>query len=459
MNLVSRVALEVAEWAPEHTVEGISSYGKQFGIVRRLKANGATVTGLQELIFYAVKGISAYSTHVSLAGGKIEADGVAIIKLLSDVISGGKDLLELALDAGKANLDVMARLDTANTSSFGNPTFSKVSFRVYKGKAILMSGHDLHDLHGLLKATEGTGINVYTHGEMIAANAYPKLKEYAHFKGNFGTAWQNQRKEFALFPGSIVINTNCAMPPTPAYIDRVFTCNTVGLENVAHLESVDGEKDWTPVIQKALELPGFEQDGAPLFEGTLDSQLIGAHHTTTVPLTSAVIDLVKQGLLRRVIFIGGCDGSIGTRSYFSDLAKLVQEKHTDCIVGGSACGVYRYITKVDFGTLPGTDGFPRLLEFGQCNDTYSGIKLVASIAEQLGAGLNDVPISYFVSWFEQKAVAILCTLLFLGIKNIRLGPRLPAFLSEDALNVLIEKFNIKPITTPEEDLANALNGN
>ncbi|KAL0225743.1 hypothetical protein P9112_013067 [Eukaryota sp. TZLM1-RC] len=450
----------ITNWNPPFSIEEMVSYGKsEFGIYNRMKKLGATVCGLQELLVYAIKGISAYSTHVALAGGDIKPDGVAIFTVLSDVVSGQRDLLELALELGKANLDTMARLDHANFNSFGQPTFTKVSFGVRKGKAILMSGHDLHDLADLLEATKETGINIYTHGEMLAANSYPKLKEFSHFVGNYGSAWQNQQKEFAAFPGAIVINTNCVMPAKKAYKDRMFTCNVVGEASVTHLESNSkGKKDWSKVIEKALELPGFDEDGGPQFDNFLSEQTIGANHRTTVPLASAVIDLVKTGKLRRVFFVGGCDGSFSQRNYFTEVAEYINEKLPDCVVAGSACGVYRYITTVDFGTLPDTDGFPRLLHLGQCNDTFSGIQLVAAIAKELGAGLNDVPISYFVSWFEQKAVAILLTLLYLGIKNVRLGPRLPAWLTEEALGVLIEKFNIQPIGDAEEDVRKALDG-
>ncbi|KAL0206612.1 hypothetical protein P9112_001919 [Eukaryota sp. TZLM1-RC] len=454
-------SFQLRDYSPATTLDELKEQGRHFGVYRRLKNQGVTVTGLQEVSLYGIKGIGAYSHHTEMLGGDVTNDGVGIVRILTDILKGEKHPLEIAKETGKLNLDTMTRLDSANVEAYGTPSFTRVNYGVRQGKAILMSGHDLRDLASLLKATEGTGINVYTHGEMLMANSYPKLREYSHLVGNFGSAWQNQRKEFSLFPGPIVVNTNCIMPARENYKDRLFTCNLVGLPGVTNIDYVEGnypEKDWTPVIEMAKQLPGFESDGPPVFENFLNDQVTGANWRTTTPLVPAVIDLVKTGKLRRIVFVGGCDGSYPGRNYFTNVAQNIKDKHPDVAIAGSACGVYRYVTTMDFGNIPGTE-VPRFFHLGQCNDTFSGIQLVAAVAKELGAGLNDVPISYFVSWFEQKAVGILLTLVYLGIKNIRLGPRLPAFFSPEALSVLKSELNLMHISDDaEKDLEAALRG-
>ncbi|KAL0228575.1 hypothetical protein RCL1_004718 [Eukaryota sp. TZLM3-RCL] len=449
------------DWLPAgDTPSEIAEQGRQFGIYKSLKKQGATITGLQQVSIYGLKGLSAYSHHINMLGGDINPDGLGIIETLSDIIQGQRDLLDIAKNVGKLNFDTMKRLDEANTNAYGVPTPTRINYGVRAGKCILMTGHDLRDLFSLLKATEGTGINVYTHGEMQPANAYPKLREFPHFVGNFGSAWQNQRKEFALFPGPIVANTNCIMPPTENYAYRAFSCNVVGHDKFIHIPYIkpgEPEKDWSPVIKLAMECPGFEADGPAPFENFLESQVGTTNWRFTTPLIPDVLQLVKEQKLRRIIFIGGCDGSYPGRNYYNDLAELVQKNHPDCIVAGSACGVYRYITTKDFGNLPGTE-LPRMFYMGQCNDTFSAIVLVAEIAKAAGIGLNEVPVSYFVSWFEQKAVAIFLTLMYLGIKNIRLGPRSPAWISPNAFKVLHDDLNLMMIDDPQNDLEAALNG-
>ncbi|KAL0246620.1 hypothetical protein GEMRC1_007831 [Eukaryota sp. GEM-RC1] len=331
--------LSLKSWVPAKTTGELEQQGRQFGIFQRLKTQGATVTGLQEISIYGLKGLSAYASHVDILGGDISNDGKAIVTVLTEMLKPNADLLALAMEVGRMNLDTMERLDPANTSAYGTPTLTRVNFGVRNGKCLLMSGHDLHDLHSILKATEGSGVNVYTHGEMLISNAYPELRKFSHLVGNFGSAWQNQRKEFSLFPGSIVLNTNCIMPPRETYKDRMFTCNLVGVEGVPHIDYLPDnypEKDWTPVIKKAQDMPGFASDGPPLFEGFLPDQIIGANWRTTTALSDAIIELVKAGKLRRVFFVGGCDGSFPGRNYFSEVAEYVNKNLPDCIVIGSA---------------------------------------------------------------------------------------------------------------------------
>jgi len=305
-----------------------------------------------------------------------------------------------------------------------------------KGKAILISGHDLKDLEELLKQTEGTGINIYTHGEMLPAHGYPELKKYKHLVGNYGGAWQDQRKEFDAFPGAILMTTNCIQKPKETYHGRIFTSGLVAWPGVVH---IGPDRDFSPVIEAALAAPGFERDEE---EKTI---LVGFGHNAVLGVADKVIDAVKSGAIRHFFLVGGCDGRHPQRSYYTEFAKKVPN---DCVVLTLACGKYRFNT-LDFGTI---GGLPRLLDIGQCNDAYSAIKIAVALSEAFGCGVNDLPLSMILSWYEQKAVAILLTLLHLGIKNIRLGPVLPAFVTPAALSVLVEKFNIAPITTADDDL-------
>ena len=336
----------------------------------------------------------------------------------------------------------MALLDKANTETYGNPIPKDVSLTIEKGPFIVISGHDLYDLKLLLEQTEGKGINIYTHGEMLPAHGYPELKKYSHLKGNFGTAWQNQQREFAHIPAPILFTTNCLMPPKSSYADRVFTTEVVSYPELVHIGE---DKDFTPVIEKALALGGYPT--VMRFTGINggDKVMTGFGHNTVLSVADKVIEAVKSGAIKHFFLVGGCDGAKPGRNYYTE---FVKQTPPDSIVLTLACGKYRF-NDLDLGTI---GGLPRLMDMGQCNDAYSAIKVAVALAEAFGYGVNDLPLSMVLSWYEQKAVCILLTLLHLGIKNILLGPSLPAFVSPNVLNFLVEQFNIAPISTPEEDL-------
>lgn len=340
----------------------------------------------------------------------------------------------------------MEMLDKANTQTFGTPVPTEVSLKVEKGPFIVITGHDLYDLKKLLEQTEGRGINVYTHGEMLPAHAYPELKRYSHLKGNFGTAWQNQQKEFADIPAPILFTTNCLMPVKKSYEDRVFTTEVVSYPGMVHIGE---EKDFTPVINKALELGGYAQDME--FTGINGGKKVmtGFGHGTVLGVADQVIEAVKSGAIRHFFLVGGCDGMRPGRNYYTDFVKATP---ADTAILTLACGKYRF-NDLNLGTI---GGLPRMMDMGQCNDAYGAIKVAVALAEAFGCGVNELPLSMVLSWYEQKAVCILLTLLHLGIKNIKLGPTLPAFVSPNVLNYLVENFNIAPITTPEEDLKEML---
>ena len=340
----------------------------------------------------------------------------------------------------------MALLDKANTETFGTPTPVKVPLKVEKGPFIVVTGHDLYDLKLLLQQTEGKGINIYTHGEMLPAHAYPELKKFPHLKGNFGTAWQNQQKEFDHIPAPILYTTNCLMPPKASYKDRVFTTEMVSFPDVIH---IDDEKDFTPVIEKALELGGYAEDTQ--FTGINGGTEVttGFAHGTVLGVADKVIDAVKSGAIRHFFLVGGCDGVRKGRNYYTDFVKQTPD---DTIILTLACGKYRF-NDLDLGTI---GGLPRIMDMGQCNDAYSAIKVAVALAEAFNCSVNELPLSMILSWYEQKAVCILLTLLHLGIKDIRLGPTLPAFISPNVLNYLAANYNSAPVTTPEEDLKTIL---
>jgi hydroxylamine reductase len=345
------------------------------------------------------------------------------------------------MECGKINSKTMKILDEANTSAFGQPEPTEVSLGVRKGKAILVSGHDLKDLYEILKQTEGTGINVYTHGEMLPAHGYPELKRFPHLVGHYGTAWQNQQKEFSQFPGAIVMTTNCLQKPMDTYKDNIFTAGPVQWPGVVHISG----HDFSQVIKRAQELPGFEED----IPGK--KVMTGFARAAVLSVADKIVELVKAGKLRHFFLVGGCDGARPGRNYYRRFVELVPH---DCVVLTLACGKFRFFD-MDLGTI---DGIPRLLDMGQCNDAYSAIEVALALSEVFGVDINELPLSLVLSWYEQKAVAILLSLLSLGVKNIRLGPTLPAFLTENVLNYLVENFNIKPISTPEEDLMDILCG-
>lgn len=427
-----------AAWVPETTIDGLTAQGAEVTILNRKAALGDTVAGLQDLVTYGLKGAAAYADHAHVLGkesDEVYATFHAGLDFLTKPNPTVDELLGWALKTGELNMKVMELLDAANTGAYGHPVPTQVRIEPVKGKAIVVSGHDLLDLEELLKQTEGKGINIYTHGEMLPAHGYPELKKYAHLVGNYGGAWQDQVKEFDAFPGAILMTTNCIQKPRESYKGRIFTTGLVAMPGVEHVS----RKDFSAVINAALAAEGFTEDGA---DKTIT---VGFGHETVMGVAGAVIDAVKTGAIKHFFLIGGCDGAKPGRNYYTEFAQKVPE---DCVILTLACGKYRF-NKLDFGTI---GGIPRLLDIGQCNDAYSAIQIAVALAKAFGVGVNDLPLSLILSWYEQKAVAILLTLLYLGIKNIRLGPSLPAFVTPDVLNVLVEKFEIKPITTPEEDL-------
>lgn len=420
-------------------IEGMLALAKEFSLEKGKTELGDTVAGLQNLIVFGLKGAAAYAHHAYVLGTEnqeIYATFSAILAFLADNPSDVNALLGKALATGELNFRVMELLDAANTGRYGHPEPTEVRMTPLKGKCIVVSGHDLQDLDLLLQQTAGKGINIYTHGEMLPCLAYPKLKKYPHLVGNYGSAWQNQQKEFDAFPGAILMTTNCIQKPLENYFGRIFTTGLVSFPGVTHI--VD-KKDFTPVIEAALAAPGFTED-APEKKIT-----IGFARNAVMSAAGTVVDAVKSGALKHIFLIGGCDGAKPGRNYYTEFAQKVPQ---DSIILTLACGKFRFNT-LDFGTL---GGLPRLLDMGQCNDAYSAIKVAVALAEAFKCGVNDLPLSMILSWYEQKAVAILLTLLYLGVKDIRLGPTLPAFLTPDALQVLVEKFAIHPITTPEADL-------
>jgi hydroxylamine reductase len=355
---------------------------------------------------------------------------------------GMTELLPIVLEVGEVNFKCMEILDKANTETYGNPSPVTVPLMVEKGPFIVITGHDLYDLKQLLEQTKDKGINIYTHGEMLPAHAYPELRKYPHLKGNFGTAWQNQQKEFANLPAPILFTTNCLMPPKDSYKDRVFTTEVVSYPEIVHIGE---DKDFTPVIEKALELGGFAEDTQFTGINGGTSVTTGFSHSAVLGVADTVIDAVKSGAIRHFFLVGGCDGAKPGRNYYTE---FVKQAPADTVILTLACGKYRF-NDLDIGTI---GGLPRIMDMGQCNDAYSAIRVAVALADAFGCGVNELPLSMILSWYEQKAVCILLTLLYLGIKNIKLGPSLPAFISPNVLSYLVENYNIAPISTPEEDL-------
>jgi hydroxylamine reductase len=433
-----------AQWVPAAARDGLMEQASKIGVRAARAAWGDDLAGLQELLTYGLKGFAAYADHALVLGKEDDRVYAFMHEALDYLTQPGPTvdkLFALNMKCGEINLVVMEMLDAANTGAYGNPVPTKVRTTPVKGKAILVSGHDLKDLEDLLNQTKGLGINIYTHGEMLPAHGYPELKKHAHLVGNYGGAWQDQAKEFNAFPGAILMTTNCIQNPRDGYKGRIFTSGLVAWPGVVHI----GDGNFKPVIDAALAAPGFAADEPE------ESILVGFGHNTILGVADKVIAAVKAGQLRRFFLIGGCDGAKSGRNYYTDFAKAVPQ---DCAILTLACGKYRF-NKLEFGDI---GGIPRLLDCGQCNDAYSAIKVAGALAQAFGCGVNDLPLSLILSWYEQKACAILLTLLHLGIKNIRLGPSLPAFVTPTVLNVLVEKFNIKPITTVEADLKAALAG-
>ncbi len=426
-----------ANMYPKESMNDLVNQGAEVGIMSNPDLN-PDIRSLQEILTYGLKGVAAYADHAAILGYEDEKVYDFLYEGLFATLNGSSsvdDLVKLVLKCGEVNLRAMELLDAGNTGHYGHPVPTKVSLGTNKGKAIVVSGHDLRDLEMLLKQTEGKGINIYTHGEMLPTHGYPELNKYPHFAGHYGTAWQNQVREFQHFPGAILMTTNCIQKPTENYRENIFTTGLVGFSGVQHI----ADKDFTPVIEKALEMPGFSDDE----EG--GSVMVGFARNTVMGVAGSVIDAVKVGKIKHFFLVGGCDGAKTGRNYYTE---FVEKTPKDTVVLTLACGKFRFFDK-DLGDI---EGIPRLLDIGQCNDAYSAIQIAVALANAFGVGVNDLPLSMVLSWYEQKAVSILLTLLYLGIKNIRLGPSLPAFISHNVLNVLVENFNIMPITTPDEDL-------
>ena len=408
------------------------------------------VRSLKSLILFGIRGMAAYAYHASVLGYTDETISKFFYKALFAV--GMKDwgmdeLLPIVLEVGEVNLRCMELLDQANTTTYGTPVPTTVPLTIEKGPFIIITGHDLKDLQLLLEQTKDKGINIYTHGEMLPAHAYPEFKKYSHLKGNFGTAWQNQQKEFDHLPAPILYTTNCLMPPKSSYADRVFTTEVVAFPGAVH---IDEKKDFTPLIEKALELGGYKEDR--MFSGINGGKKVttGFGHAAILSHAGTVVEAVKSGAIRHFFLVAGCDGAKPGRNYYTE---FVKQTPSDSIVLTLACGKFRF-NDLDLGEI---GGLPRLMDMGQCNDAYGAIQVAVALADAFGCSVNELPLSFVLSWYEQKAVCILLTLLHLGIKNIRLGPSLPAFLSPNILNFLVENYGIAPITTPEEDIKALMN--
>lgn len=426
-----------ATFQPADTVHGMIAQGKKVGIKSEPDA-GSDVHGLRWALIFGIKGIAAYADHAAILG-KEDAQVYAFIeKGLAAAADPKIDLngyLALVMEAGKINLRALELLDQANTGRYGDPVPTKVPLGHRKGKAILVSGHDLHDLELILKQTEGKGVYVYTHGEMLPTHGYPQLKKYSHFYGHYGTAWQNQIREFYAFPGAILMTTNCIQRPAESYKGNIFTTGLVGWPGITHIP----DKNFTPVIEKALKMSGFPDDV------DAGSVMVGFGHSAVMNVAPKVIELIKAKKIRHFFLVAGCDGAKSGRNYYTEFVEKVPK---DCVVLTLACGKFRFFDK----QLGDIEGIPRLLDIGQCNDAYSAVQIAVALSQAFGVGVNDLPLSMVLSWYEQKAVAILLSLLSLGIKDIRLGPSLPAFITPNVLKVLVDNYGIKPITTPDEDL-------
>ncbi len=429
------------DFIPEASLDGLVSQGETVGVKSDADVN-PDILSLQQLLIYGVKGLAAYTDHAAILG-QSDSDVYRFIHdamvATLDTKLGVTELVSLVLKCGEINLKAMELLNNGNTGTYGQPVPTNVPLGTGKGHAILVSGHDLKDLEEILKQSMGKGINVYTHGEMLPCHGYPGLKKYDHFYGHYGTAWQNQRKEFADFPGAIIMTTNCIQQPVESYLGNIFTTGLVGWPEVTHIK----DKDFTPAIEKALDMDGFPEDKNG------KTVVTGFGHNAVLGVADKVIDAVKSGDIKHFFLVGGCDGAKPGRNYYTE---FVEKTPRDTVVLTLACGKFRFFDK-DLGDI---GGIPRLLDIGQCNDAYSAVKIAEALAAAFDCGVNDLPLSMVLSWYEQKAVVILLSLLHLGIRNIRLGPTLPAFISENVLNVLVENFNIMPIKTPDEDLKDIL---
>jgi len=430
-----------ATFQPKGSAADLAAQGDEHGL-KSYPAPDADALSLKHILLFGIKGVCAYTDHARILGQEDEKVYAFIHEGLAATADSGltvPDLIPLVLKCGEINLRAMELLDAGNTGRYGHPVPTQVPLGHKQGKAILVSGHDLLDLEEILKQSAGKGIYVYTHGEMLPTHGYPELKKYPHFYGHFGTAWQNQIKEFPNFPGPIVMTTNCIQRPAESYADRIFTRGLVGWPGIKHIPDLN----FAPVIQKALELPGFAEDS----DGK--SVMVGFARNTVMGVAGKVIDAVKAGAIKHFFLVGGCDGAKPGRSYFTE---FVEKTPKDTVILTLACGKFRFFDK-ELGDI---GGIPRLLDVGQCNDAYSAVQIAVALANAFGVGVNDLPLSIICSWYEQKAVAILLTLLYLGIKDIRLGPSLPAFVTPNVLDVLVKNFDIKPISTPDADLKTIL---
>jgi hydroxylamine reductase len=431
-----------ASFVPADTLSGLLAQAAAVGVRAGIETAGADVIGLRALLLYGLKGVAAYAHHAEVLGQRRDAisDGIArALDVLAANLTDLNALLEEILALGRCNFVAMEALDAANTGTFGTPAPASVRVTPIGGKAILVSGHDLRDLAAILEATKDTGINVYTHGEMLPAHGYPALRAYPHLAGNYGGAWQNQQNEFASFPGPIVMTSNCLIEPQPTYRNRIFTAGPVGWPGLRHIDN----GDFSAVVKAAQALPGF------IASETERTITVGFGRDAVLGVAGKVIDAVKAGELKHFFLIGGCDGAAPGRNYYTEFAEAVP---ADAMILTLGCGKYRFNTQ-DFGTVA---GLPRLLDIGQCNDTYSALVIAQALAGAFGCGVNELPLSLIVSWFEQKAAAVFLTLLALGVRNVRLGPTLPVFLTPALLDILVGRFGIQPITTAEADVAHAL---
>ena len=408
------------------------------------------IRSLRQTILYGLKGISAYghqARELGYCSDQVDSFYITALESLTDDRLTVEELIRMTMRTGEAAIEVMKVLDEANTSVYGNPSPHTVNVHIRKGPFIIVSGHDLKDLEMLLRQTEGTGINIYTHGEMLPSHGYEGLKKYPHLVGNFGGAWQDQQKQFDGIPGCILMTTNCLMRPRESYKDRIYSTNVVGWEGVKYIpKKPDGTKDFSEIIRHALELGGFTQDVEP------HEIIVGFGHHATLSYADKIVQAVESGKLRHFFLIGGCDGARPGRNYYTDFAQLVPK---NCMILTLACGKYRF-NKMDFGEVA---GLPRLLDIGQCNDVYSAIRIATTLADAFNTDVNGLPLSLIISWYEQKAVADLLALLSLGIRNIYLGPELPAFLSPNVLQYLVDTFHLRKITNPEDDIKTCLKQN
>ncbi|GMO42122.1 MAG: hydroxylamine reductase [Termitinemataceae bacterium] len=433
-------------------VHAVSKNQDDFDMAKLWNAS-EDIRSLKSLILFGIRGIAAYAYHAAVLGYTSDEVISFLYKALcaiGDASLGMNELLPYVMETGKINFTTIELLDKANTESYGIPSPAAISFGIEKGPFIVVSGHDLRDLKLLLEQTKNKGINIYTHGEMLPAHGYPKLKEYSHLKGHFGSAWQNQQKEFDAIPAPVLFTTNCLMPAKNTYSDRIFTTGVTGFSGIVHIaESDDGKKDFSPLIEKAISLGGYSEKKNMTGINGGSTVTTGFSAGTILSLADKVVDAVKSGAIKHFFLVGGCDGAKKERAYFTEFVKLTPK---DTIILTLGCGKFRF-NDIDYGVIA---GLPRVMDMGQCNDAFGAVKVALALCKAFGCGVNELPLTLVLSWYEQKAVSILLSLFNLGIKNIYLGPSLPAFVSPNVLKYLVDNFNITPISTPAEDLKKIL---